>query len=62
MANAVVDRSFHVAQTHRQDSLSAIEGLNLRLLIDREHNRLIRKVQIKLHHIKYLFNKEGIAG
>ena len=51
MANVVVGHSFHVAQPHRQHRLSAIKGLNLRLLIDREHDRMVRRVQIGSHHI-----------
>ena len=62
MANVVVGHSFHVAQPHRQHRLSAIKGLNLRLLIDRKHDRMVRRVQIESHHVADFFNEERIAG
>jgi hypothetical protein len=62
MVNVVMGDTFHVAQSHRQDWLRAIERLNLGLLIDREYDGVIRRIQVKTHDIAYLFHEEGIAG
>jgi len=61
MANVVVGHPFHVTQAHGQHRLGAIKGLDLRLLIHREHDGMIGRVQIKTHHIAHLFNEERIA-
>jgi hypothetical protein len=62
MANVVVGHSFDVSKSHGQHRLGPVEGLNLALLIDREHNRVVRRVQIEPHHIAYFFDEERIAG
>ena len=62
MANVVMSDSFHVTEAHRQHRLSAVEGLNLGLLIDRQHDGVIGRVEVKTHHISYLFHEKGIAG
>ena len=62
MANVVVGHSFDVSKSHGQHGLGPVEGLNLRLLIDRQHDRVVRRVQIEPHHIPYFFNEERIAG
>jgi len=54
--------SFYVSEPHGQHRLGPVEGLNLRLLIDREHDRMVRRVQIEPHHIANFFNEERIAG
>ncbi len=61
MANIVVGHPFRVTQARGQHGLGAIEGLDLRLLIDREHDGMIGRVQIKTHHIAHLFNEKRIA-
>ena len=45
MANVVVGHSFDVSKSHGQHRLGPVEGLNLALLIDREHNRVVRRVR-----------------
>jgi len=54
--------SFQVTQAHRQHRLGAIERLNLRLFIDREHDRVVGRIQVEAHHITHLFDEEWIAG
>ena len=46
MANVIVGHSFHITKSHGQHRLGPIESLNLRLLIDTEHNRVVRRVQV----------------
>ena len=48
MANVVVGLSFWLAQTHRQDRLSTLERLNLRFLVNAQHDRVVRRVHIQL--------------
>jgi hypothetical protein len=62
MANVVMSDAFDISQSHRQHWLGAVKRLDLGLLIDGEHDRVIGSVQVKTHHIAYLFNEEGIAG
>ena len=35
--------------------------MNLRLLIDRQHHRMIWRVQIKTHHVPDLFDENGVG-
>ena len=62
MTNVVMSDAFHVAQAHRQHRLGTIQSLNLGLLIDRKYDGMIGRVQVKTHHISYLFHEERITG
>src|SRR5882757_466009 len=62
MANIVMSDPFHVAQADRQHRLGTVQSLNLGLLIDRQDDSVIGRVQIKTHHISDLFHEEGITG
>lgn len=62
MANVVVGHSFDVSKSHGQHGLGPVEGLDLRILINGEHDRMIRRFQIEPHDIAYFFNEERIAG
>lgn len=62
MANVVVGDSFDISQSHGQHGLSPVKGLYLALLIDGEHDRMVRRVQIEPHDIADFFNEERIAG
>jgi len=62
VANVVVGYTFHVSKSHGEHRLGPVEGLNLGLLIDGEHDRMVRRVQIETYHISHFFNKEWIAG
>lgn len=62
MANVVVGGSFDISQSHGQHRLSAVEGLYLDLFIDREHDRMVRRVQVETHDITDFLNEERITG
>jgi len=62
MANVVVGDSFDISQSHGQHGLSPVEGLYLALLIDGEHDRVVRRVQIEPHDIADFFHEERITG
>ena len=60
--DVVVGDAFHVAQAHRQQRLGAVQGLDLRLLVDAEHHRLVRRVQVEADDVPDLFDKERVGG
>ena len=57
MANVVVGLSFGLAQTHRQDRLSTLKRLNLRFLVNAQHDRVVRRVHIQANNVAYLFDE-----
>ena len=54
--------SFDIAESHRQDRLGAIQGLDLRLLIDRQDHGVVRRVEVETDHIVHFFDKEWVGG
>ena len=62
VADIIVGDAFDIAESHRQHRLGAIERLNLALLIDRQHNRVVGRVQVEADHIAHLFDEEGVGG
>ena len=57
MALVIVRASLQLARLHRQQRLRAVECLNLALLIDAQHQGVIRWIHIKTHDIAYLFDQ-----
>ncbi len=41
--------------------LGAIECLDLALLVDRQHDRVLRRVQVKADHVDQLFGEPRIT-
>jgi hypothetical protein len=60
MANVAVGDAFDIAQTHRQQGLRALQRLHWVLLIDAQHQGMIRRVQIQADDIAHLFDEERI--
>src|SRR6202789_366451 len=58
----VLGHSFDIAEPHRQHRLSAIQRLNLALLVDREHNGVVWRVEVETNHIAHLFHEEWVGG
>jgi hypothetical protein len=46
VADAVVGLSLGLAEVRRQDRLRTLESLNLRCLVEGEHDRVVRQVPI----------------
>jgi hypothetical protein len=44
----------------RQQGLAAFEGLNLALLVHREHQRLVRGIEVQAHDIAQLLDEPGV--
>ena len=59
VADVVVGDSLDVAQTHRQQRLGVIEGLDLRFLVNAEHNCLIGWVELEPDDVSCLLDKKG---
>jgi hypothetical protein len=49
------------ATLHRQPRLGAVERLDLRFLIDRQHQRVLRRVDIETDDILHLGGKPGVV-
>ena len=62
MADIVMRDTLHVAQSHGQHGLCATEGLDLRLLIHRQHDSVVWRVQIQGDDIAYLLHKKRVVG
>jgi hypothetical protein len=57
-----VGYALYVAQAHGQQWLGPVQRLNLRLLVDAEHYRLVRWVQVETEDVANLLDKEGDCG
>ena len=58
----VVGHRAGAALLQRQSRLSTIERLNLALFVDRQHQRLVRRVEIKPDTVLNLLTELGIVG
>ncbi len=62
MANVIVGHSLHVTESHGQRGLGPVESLNLSLLIDRENDSVVRRLQIEPNHIACSSMRNGSPG
>jgi len=46
---------------HGKTGLSALQGLNLTFLVHTQHDRLVRRIEIKSNHIGEFFHKALVA-
>jgi len=58
----VVGHRVGAALLHRQAGLGAVEGLDLALLVDREHDGVRRRVEIEPDHVAQLLDEPRIVG
>ena len=61
VALVVVRPAFDLAGLHRQQRLRAVERLDLRLLIDAEHRRMRRRIQIQADDIADFLDEQRIG-
>src|SRR5450756_1468921 len=61
VALVVMGQRTGAARLHGQARLSAIERLDLALLINAEHQRLLGRVQVEADHVGELFGEERVA-
>ena len=48
------DPAFRVPNVHQQDRLRALQHLDLKFLVDREHDGIVGRVHVQPDHITYL--------
>ena len=62
VALVVVGRGRRPALLHRQPGLGALEGLDLGFLVDREHDRVRRRVHVEPDHVAQLGDERRVPG
>ena len=62
VAGVVMGPLFGLAECHRQQWLCPIQGLDLRLLVDRQHHGVHRRVEVEPDHIDHLLLEVRIGG
>ena len=60
-AHIVVAAAPYVTGRQRQQRLGPVQGLNLRLLIHRKHQRMVRRIHVQPHNIANLFDEERVV-
>lgn len=60
MPLVVVSDSLDVPQTHRQHGLSALQGLDLALLVDTQHHGVFGWAQVEADDVTHFFNKKRV--
>ena len=60
MTRVIVSPPLDRPGPHRQQRLCAIQGLNLGLLVDAQHERLVRQVEVKPHYVAHLFDEQRV--
>ena len=61
MAGVVVGMPLGPARLQRQERLRPVQGLDLTLLVDAEHQRPIGRVEVEADDVADLVNKEGVG-
>jgi len=51
-----------MAQSHGQDRLGAMQGLNLALFIDTQHQCIVGRLQVQAYDVLHLLDAERIGG
>jgi len=62
VSEVVVRDPLDIAQVEREERLRAIEGLDLTLLIDAQHDRVVERVEIEPDDVAHLFDEERVGG
>src|SRR6267378_8707939 len=61
VADVVVRDAFDVPQSQRQKRLRALERLYLALLINTQHQRMIRRIEVQADDVAHLLDEERVA-
>ena len=62
VAVVVVGPPLHLARPQRQHRLGAVEGLDLRLLVHREHHGVVRRVEVEPDDVHDLLGEAGVLA
>src|SRR5262249_8327662 len=60
MAQVVMRASLRLTRAHGQQRLRAIQGLDLALLVDAQHQRPVRRIQVQPDNVPDLLNEQGV--
>src|SRR5262249_4256246 len=60
--DVAVGDTFNITEPERQDRLSALKRLNLALLVNAQHDRMIRRIEIKPDNVFHLIDEQRISG
>ena len=52
--------AFHLTRTHSEDALGAIQRLNLRLFVHRQHQRTIGRIQVQPDDVAHLLGEQQV--
>ena len=61
MAGVVMAAAFKLPGTHRQEGLGAVEGLDLRFLVDTQHHGALGRGQVEADDVAYLLDKQRVG-
>src|SRR5215468_3682838 len=62
VASIVVTASFALARPHRQHRLRTVQGLNLRLFVDRQNQGFSGRIEVQSYNVANLLNEQRILG
>lgn len=62
VADIVVGHTLHIAQAHRQNGLSPVQGLDLAFFVHTKDQGVLRGVQVQPDDIPDLFDEKGVGG
>ncbi len=61
MADVVVSDALDIAQSHGQHRLSAVQRLNLALLVHAKYQGMVGRIQVKANDVPRLLDEEGVS-
>ena len=61
MALVIMGTSLGLPRPHRQQRLGTIQRLDLRFLIDAEHQRTVRRVEIEANDVTDLLHEQRVG-
>src|ERR1700676_4981909 len=62
VAVIIMRDAFDIAKSKGQYRLGALKGLDLALLIDAQHQGLVRRIEVQTDDVTHLLDKEGVGG
>jgi hypothetical protein len=61
MPDVVMRTPLNLTRAHRQQRLRAVQGLDLALLVQAQHQRLVRRIQVQPDDIAHLLDEQRVA-
>ena len=57
----IMGYALDITQTQRQQRLGPLQRLHLALFVDTQHQRLVRRIEVKAHDVAYLLHKKWVG-